>query len=397
MLDTRTMIVMLVFSTLVSSLLMWLTQRRQQVGQGILVWALSYVAFSSAFVLMAARSAAPGMWAIVLPNLLIFLAIGLMTEAVRQALELPRAIRRNTALMVLAVMISFTVVSLLDSNYQQRVNAISILLLPLGAYPAWLLLKGSERDERARRFLGIIFLSITLLMLLRLLTGISGIHVSQGLHDVSWVHSAFYLAVFVIFYAMGIGFMLMARERLVHDLARRATTDALTGAYNRYAFEPIAETALAQIDRRHLPVSLLMIDLDHFKTVNDRHGHLIGDEVLRTVTQLIRRELRAGDVLARYGGEELSLLLPDTDAAAARQIGERLRFLVETTVMPGRRDPVRLTASFGLATAERSLSLHDLIHAADVALYQAKANGRNQLCERPVTVESTTTQGTARG
>ena len=395
MLDTRTMIVMLVFSTLVSSLLMWLTQRRQQVGQGILVWALSYVAFSSAFVLMAARSATPGMWAIVLPNLLIFLAIGLMTEAVRQALELPRAIRRNTALMVLAVMISFTVVSLLDSNYQQRVNAISILLLPLGAYPAWLLLKCSERDERARRFLGIIFLSITLLMLLRLLTGISGIHVSQGLHDVSWVHSAFYLAVFVIFYAMGIGFMLMARERLVHDLARRATTDALTGAYNRYAFEPIAETALAQIDRRHLPVSLLMIDLDHFKTINDRHGHLIGDEVLRTVTQLIRRELRAGDVLARYGGEELSLLLPDTDAAAARQIGERLRFLVETTVMPGRREPVRLTASFGLATAERSLSLHDLIHAADVALYQAKANGRNQLCERPVTVESTATQGTA--
>lgn len=331
-----------------------------------------------------------------LPNLLIFLAIGLMTEAVRQALELPRAIRRNTALMVLAVMISFTVVSLLDSNYQQRVNAISILLLPLGAYPAWLLLKGSDSDERARRFLGIIFLSITLLMLLRLLTGISGIHVSQGLHDVSWVHSTFYLAVFVIFYAMGIGFMLMARERLVHDLARRATTDALTGAYNRYAFEPIAETALAQIDRRHLPVSLLMIDLDHFKTINDRHGHLIGDEVLRTVTQLIRRELRAGDVLARYGGEELSLLLPDTDAAAARQIGERLRFLVETTVMPGRRDPVRLTASFGLATAERSMSLHDLIHAADVALYQAKANGRNQLCERPVMADSTATEGMTR-
>lgn len=396
MLDTRTMIVMLIFSTLVSSLLMWLTQRRQQVGQGILVWALSYVAFSLAFLLMAIRSNTPALWSILAPNLLIFVSIGLMIEAVRRALELPVRVRQQTILLVGTVMTAFTAVTVAGVSYQQRVNAISILLLPMGLYAAWILLRGSERDERARRFLGVIFLVIALLMLLRLLTGISGIHVSQGLHEVSWVHSAFYLTVFVIFYAMGIGFMLMARERLLQDLARRATTDALTGTYNRYAFEPIAETALAQIDRRHLPVSLLMIDLDHFKAINDRHGHLIGDDVLRTVATLIRRELRAGDVLARYGGEELSLLLPDTDAAAARQIGERLRFLVETTVLPGRREPVRLTASFGLATAQQSVSLSALIHAADLALYQAKANGRNQLCERPVTVESTTTEAPVR-
>ena len=396
MLDTRTMIVMLIFSTLVSSLLMWLTQRRQQVGQGILVWALSYVAFSLAFLLMAIRSNTPALWSILAPNLLIFVSIGLMIEAVRRALELPVRVRQQTILLVGTVMTALTAVTVAGVSYQQRVNAISILLLPMGLYAAWILLRGSERDERARRFLGVIFLVIALLMLLRLLTGISGIHVSQGLHEVSWVHSAFYLTVFVIFYAMGIGFMLMARERLLQDLARRATTDALTGTYNRYAFEPIAETALAQIDRRHLPVSLLMIDLDHFKAINDRHGHLIGDDVLRTVATLIRRELRAGDVLARYGGEELSLLLPDTDAAAARQIGERLRFLVETTVLPGRREPVRLTASFGLATAQQSVSLSALIHAADLALYQAKANGRNQLCERPVTVESTTTEAPVR-
>lgn len=396
MLDTRTMIVMLIFSTLVSSLLMWLTQRRQQVGQGILVWALSYVAFSLAFLLMAIRSNTPALWSILAPNLLIFVSIGLMIEAVRRALELPVRVRQQTILLVGTVMTAFTAVTVAGVSYQQRVNAISILLLPMGLYAAWILLRGSERDERARRFLGVIFLVIALLMLLRLLTGISGIHVSQGLHEVSWVHSAFYLTVFVIFYAMGIGFMLMARERLLQDLARRATTDALTGTYNRYAFEPIAETALAQIDRRHLPVSLLMIDLDHFKAINDRHGHLIGDDVLRTVATLIRRELRAGDVLARYGGEELSLLLPDTDAAAARQIGERLRFLVETTVLPGRREPVRLTASFGLATAQQSVSLSALIHAADLALYQSKANGRNQLCERPVTVESTTTEAPVR-
>lgn len=384
MLDTRTMMVMLVFSTLVSSMLMWLTQRRQKVGQGIPIWALSYLAFSLAFILMAARAEQPSTLSVVLPNLFIFLAIGLMTEAIRQALELPLKVRWTMTVIVAVAVLVFTVVAAIGTSYQYRVNAVSVLLLPLGLYPASLLLRGCGSNEPARRFLGIIFLLISVLMFARLLTGVSGIHESKGLHDVSWVHSAFYLAVFVIFYAMGIGFMLMARERLIHDLAQRATTDALTGTYNRYAFEPIAATALAQIDRHHLPVSLLMIDLDHFKAVNDRHGHLVGDQVLRAITQLIRRELRAGDVLARYGGEELALLLPDTDAAAARQIGERLRHLIESTLLPGRREPVRLTASFGLTTAICSESLLDLIQAADQALYQAKAGGRNQLCERSI-------------
>ncbi|NQD36349.1 GGDEF domain-containing protein [Permianibacter sp. IMCC34836] len=384
MLDTRTMIVMLVFSTLVSSLLMWLTQRRQQAGQGILTWALSYVAFSLAFLLMAMRASTPSTVSVVLPNLLIFLAVGLMTEAVRQALELPLRVRWTMATIVGSVMLIFILVALIGSDYQQRVNAISVLMLPLGAYPGWILLRGCEHDEPARRFLGITFLTIALLMLIRLLTGLSGVHVSQGLHDVSWVHSVFYLAVFVIFYAMGIGFMLMARERLMRDLARRATTDALTGAYNRHAFEPIASTALAQIDRHQLPVSLLMLDLDHFKTVNDRHGHLAGDYVLKTITEIIRQELRAGDVLARYGGEELSVLLPGSDTAAAKRIAERIRHMVETTVLDWHKQSIRLTVSVGMATAVQREHLLDLIAAADAALYAAKAAGRNQVEQRPI-------------
>ncbi|HEX4910308.1 MAG TPA: GGDEF domain-containing protein [Permianibacter sp.] len=396
MLDTRTMMVMLVFSTLLSGLLMWLTQRRQQIGQGIVVWAISYFGFALAFLLMALRAYLPELMWTLTPNLIVFAAFGLMAEAVRRALNLPVIIGHRALWLVAAAMLIYLVVVLSGPSHQQRVNAISILLVPLTSYPAVVLLQGSQREERARHFLAASFLLLAALMLLRLLTGISGLHESKGLHEVSWVHSTFYLAVFVIFYCMGIGFMLMAREQLMIDLARRATTDALTGAYNRHAFEPIAVTALAQIDRHQQPVSLLMIDLDHFKQINDRHGHLVGDQVLRSITQLIRAELRAGDVLARWGGEELSLLLPDTDAGAARQIGERLRFLMETTVLPGRREPVRLTASFGLATAQQSVSLSALIHAADLALYQAKANGRNQLCERPVMVEPTATASLAR-
>lgn len=384
MLDTRTMMVMLVFSTLLSGLLMWLTQRRQQIGQGIVVWAISYLGFALAFLLMALRSYLPELMWTLTPNLIIFAAFGLMAEAVRRALNLPVIIARRALWLVAAAMLIYLVVVLAGPSHQQRVNAISILLIPLTSYPAVVLLRGSQREERARRFLAASFLLLASLMLLRLLTGISGLHESRGLHEVSWVHSTFYLAVFVIFYCMGIGFMLMAREQLMLDLARRATTDALTGAYNRHAFEPIAESALAQIDRHHQPVSLLMIDLDHFKNVNDHHGHLVGDQVLKAITQLIRRELRGGDVLARYGGEELALLLPGTDASAARQLGERLRDHIETTQLPFATEPLHVTASFGLATASKPEALRDLILAADQALYAAKAGGRNQLCEQSI-------------
>lgn len=384
MLDTRTMLVMLVFSTLLSGLLMWLTQRRQQIGQGIVVWAVSYLSFTLAFLLMALRDFLPELMWTLTPNLIIFAASGLMAEAVRRALNLPIAVGHRALWLVLTAMLLYLVVVLIGPSHQQRVNAISILMVPLTGYPALVLLRGSQREERARRFLAASFLLLASLMLLRLLTGISGIHESKGLHEVSWVHSTFYLSVFVIFYCMSIGFMLMAREQLMLDLARRATTDALTGAYNRHAFEPIAETALAQIERHQQPVSLLMIDLDHFKAINDQHGHLVGDQVLKAVTQVIRRELRGGDVLARYGGEELAVLLPGTDAHAAHQLGERLRERIESTQWPFANEPLHLTASFGLATAVQPETLHDLIQAADQALYAAKAGGRNQLCEQAV-------------
>lgn len=168
---------------------------------------------------------------------------------------------------------------------------------------------------------------------------------------------------------------------------RRALMDELTGIYNRRFLEEFLTKTILQDERRKGQViSLLMMDLDHFKTVNDNYGHQVGDLVLKTVASSLHRVLKENDVLARYGGEEFTVVLPHTDQEGALAVGERLRKAVEE--LSFRRlsptTPDRITISVGIATyPTHAKSVQELLRAADAALYQAKAQGRNRVvCAR---------------
>ncbi len=160
------------------------------------------------------------------------------------------------------------------------------------------------------------------------------------------------------------------------QLETRAQTDPLTGALNRRGLEEGIRAAMVDQHRVHAPLSLILLDLDHFKRINDGHGHTVGDRVLSELTLLVQNNIRDSDRLARWGGEEFVLLCRHTDRRQALGLAEKLRALIAEHEFGEALD---VTASFGVATLQAEQTLEQLFAAADAALYQAKRNGRNRV------------------
>lgn len=166
-------------------------------------------------------------------------------------------------------------------------------------------------------------------------------------------------------------------------LAELASTDELTGLPNRRFFEEISDFEFERVRLFHEPLSLLMVDVDLFKRINDEHGHLVGDDVLRSLAASARSVLRASDLFARLGGEEFVGLLPRTDREGAIFVAEKLRTAIESAsgVAVG-ENKIKITVSVGVATVSRDdRSIVDVVRRADDALLRAKEEGRNRVCE----------------
>lgn len=156
--------------------------------------------------------------------------------------------------------------------------------------------------------------------------------------------------------------------------------DSLTGAGNRVALEQALNREIEMSRRYGQALSVIMLDMDHFKNLNDTHGHHAGDAALRAVALLLREQLRNIDMVFRFGGEEFVLLLANTDAQAATRVGERIRLAIEKLPLLIGEKTIQLSASLGCATYHPSESQHALLQRADQALYEAKRSGRNRLC-----------------
>ncbi|MCA9531079.1 MAG: diguanylate cyclase [Myxococcales bacterium] len=167
-------------------------------------------------------------------------------------------------------------------------------------------------------------------------------------------------------------------EAQYHEAIYRMTiVDGLTGAYNMRYFHEQLESELARAHRYDRPLALVMIDIDHFKRVNDEHGHLVGDRVLERVAKLVQDRLRPSDVFARYGGEEFVILLPETDLTGAQTFADQIRKKLAQGPLEAGATTVAVTASFGVAEREAGAGATTLLTHADACLYEAKAAGRN--------------------
>jgi diguanylate cyclase (GGDEF)-like protein len=195
----------------------------------------------------------------------------------------------------------------------------------------------------------------------------------------AWVDPGLRLAMFMavaLISGVVTGVVVALREQirmLVTRLGELATQDSLTGALNRGAFEQRLEAELARTERMAAPCALVVLDVDHFKRLNDTHGHAAGDVALRALAQAVARVKRRSDIFGRIGGEEFALVLPDTGLAGATTFAEKLREALSETMGD-------VTVSFGVTDARTAgRTVRGMLHSADVALYDAKRNGRDRV------------------
>lgn len=262
-----------------------------------------------------------------------------------------------------------------EPNFRWRmVFALASMGLLMAAH-AWLFFR-HPLNSLGRRFTVLALSAMTLVFAVRWSHAVLLPQGDGGLYAPSSVQTTYMASYTVLLLLISMGFVLLASERMREVFEFQATHDTLTGAFNRRALLDRVSEELARSQRYRGQFSVLMLDLDHFKHVNDRFGHQTGDEVLKQFVARIGRTLRPNDVLGRLGGEEFLVLLPETSATAAQATADRMLLAVaqESATLPV------CTASIGLtAWLPEDNTVDELVARADRAMYTAKGNGRNRV------------------
>lgn len=249
--------------------------------------------------------------------------------------------------------------------------------------------------ERPWLHTGMMFPLITMLFIVPVLTRLAlsfgtavvVLGASFGLHP-SYLQAPFVLNLFGMTFGiallgtmMGHAFYELLRRNFVQrrELTRLAYVDSLTGVANRARFLALAEREVSRAQRYARPLSLLVLDVDHFKRINDSFGHVAGDAALRELGGALARSVRASDLVGRLGGEEFGVVLPEADARAAGELAERLRMSVHGVAVPSESGPTTMSVTIGASQLSSAEGLRELLIRADRALYQGKRDGRDRV------------------
>ena len=266
--------------------------------------------------------------------------------------------------------------TLIRDDYRLRIIVVSAVNTILFAACAMVIQRMKQRSLE-ELFTKIVFLFAASVSLLRCITAILQHDTLRPEADTSALQRLYMATFSFSVLALSLGFMLMVNRKLRLKLERVALHDSLTGTYTRGAFFDLLDKEMARSHRSSEPVSLLMLDLDNFKAINDRYGHLGGDQVLVDFAQKVNRILRPQDVFGRYGGEEFAVLLPNTSQEEACRVAERICLLSEQA---DSQDIPRYTVSIGMTTVRQQCpDINVFVRRADHALYDAKKLGKNRV------------------
>jgi len=374
-LDVRSIILIAgIMSLLMAIALHFMKRNYPSSIKGLAEWAAAPMILFVATLLFAARGAIPNLFSIVLANLLLFGGASLLYFGSQRFFGVGPSIPLWSGLAAL-VLLPIAWFALIEPHHGIRVALIASFMASLAFAHARLILSSGPHTF-STYFAGAAQLLLACAQTSRFFVSFD-LPAGDAIFDNSSSSQASYVAIYAFAILAGtIGMILMATDRLRGELEHLATHDSLTGALNRRALIDACELELARCRRNHGVMALLMIDLDHFKAINDTHGHPVGDRVLIDFVARVKSLLRQPDRLGRFGGEEFVALLPETPLNEARVVAERLRAMIEAKT----EDLPPCTVSIGV-TVSRSddAGLDEIISRADAALYQAKHAGRNRI------------------
>lgn len=375
-LDVPTMLLMTAAASL--AMAVSLAAARPQRSKGTGLWALGLVLHAATYVLYTLRGMVPDWASIVVSNMLLAgtfaMALGAVSQFRGQVLPWAR--------MLVPVVAMTLLFALFIDDYRARIIVAGVLAPVQLGMVLWVLWRPQPPAQLRGAWLFSVGLGLqfALLAVRGMLAALDAIPLDGLMHG-SPMQSFVFMAAFVVVILTSLGFILMAKDRAEADNRYFAVHDELTGAANRRALTQTLDRDVARAVRAGEPYALMMLDIDHFKVVNDSYGHHAGDQVLRHVVAVLRERIRAQDLVGRYGGEEFMLLLPNTTLSGGAALAETLREVMEQTPCMHEGRSIAVTVSIGVCGAylENVSNWDYLIQAADQALYRAKAAGRNRV------------------
>lgn len=375
-----TMLAMIIASSLMMAASMAVVgwgRRRDGLGR----WAAALLVNAIGHLLIMLRGLIPDLLSIVVGNLMLSSVFVGMIAAVYQFQGRPV----RWALLLAPPLLVLVFVSVFIDNFPARVSFVGLVI---GLQAVWALLAAlSHRHATVGRGQWLLVAGLSLEAVVlggRALVAISTHSEATNILQSSALQTLTFLATFSVVLVSSVGFVFMSRDRADENNRVLAALDPLTGVANRRSLIAALDRDVARAQRMREPMALMMVDIDHFKDVNDQNGHPAGDRVLCSVVNVLRQRVRAQDLVGRYGGEEFMVLLPDTGLTGAEQLARELCKAVEESRCPADGVPgpgIAVTVSIGVfgGRLESGDSWDMLIAAADRALYQAKNNGRNRV------------------
>lgn len=340
----------------------------------------SYLLFSFGFILLDFGQYIFDFLSVVVANLAIVAGFSLLILGILKFLKYEKQNFEKASIALLCVMsVAFVYFTYVQNSVNTRIIIISAIIAGYSFFAGFKVLANKNKVILTfTHFLGFSFLYCTVIFLLRIYFTFN----EPELHDImdaGTIHAVSLIALQLVIISSCFSLTISASQQLANKLAIQATIDSLTDVYNRRAFDEFAKKSVLRAQREQTPISMILMDIDFFKQVNDQYGHQVGDKVLQEFSLRLKNSLRQYDILSRYGGEEFTLLLPDTDTSTAMIIAEKLRNTIAQPVFC-LEDGAELavTASFGVATIQgEDIDWQQFISLVDQALYHAKESGRN--------------------